>query len=177
MPFDRLVRAVDQWAGARGRADVFAQIGDGAYEPRHMRWERFLSTSQYRLAVGRAGCIVGHAGMGTIITAMEFGKPVLVLPRLGSLCETRNDHQVGTARLFRARGQVVAAMDECELISHLDRVECLPAPRVGAGATSDELVNAIKRFIVEGAKPGGQVEVKRGGLGVGVVGSGVRRAA
>ena len=33
MPFDRLIAAVDAWAGARGRSDVFAQIGTTSLRP------------------------------------------------------------------------------------------------------------------------------------------------
>ena len=31
--------------------------------------------------------MVGHAGMGTIITALQSAKPLLVLPRIGALGE------------------------------------------------------------------------------------------
>ena len=33
LPFDRMVRVVDDWAGETGRRDVFAQIGEGGWEP------------------------------------------------------------------------------------------------------------------------------------------------
>ena len=36
LPFDRLIRAVDNWAKAAGRRDVFAQIGPASYRPLHI---------------------------------------------------------------------------------------------------------------------------------------------
>ena len=30
LAFDRMIKAVDEWAGARGRTDVFAQVGPAA---------------------------------------------------------------------------------------------------------------------------------------------------
>jgi len=36
-PFDRLIRAVDEWAVLHGRSDVFAQIGDSTYCPEHIK--------------------------------------------------------------------------------------------------------------------------------------------
>ena len=38
-PFDRLIRVMDGWAAANPGVETLAQIGDGAYEPAHMRWE------------------------------------------------------------------------------------------------------------------------------------------
>ena len=35
-PFDRLVRAVDKWAGMRARADIFAQTGPSDYQSEHI---------------------------------------------------------------------------------------------------------------------------------------------
>ena len=39
-PFDRLVRAMDDWAGTGSQCEILALIGAGSYEPRHMRWVR-----------------------------------------------------------------------------------------------------------------------------------------
>lgn len=122
MPFDRLVRAVDGWAGGTGR-EAFAQIGDAGYEPRHLEWTRFLPPAEFRARLDQASAVVAHAGMGTIIRCLELGKPILVMPRRASLGETRNDHQVATAKRFRALGMVRVANDEGELLSHLDEIE------------------------------------------------------
>jgi hypothetical protein len=48
LPFDRLIRAVDEWAGAAAGADVFAQIGPTAVEPRHIAYRRFVSPAECR---------------------------------------------------------------------------------------------------------------------------------
>jgi UDP-N-acetylglucosamine transferase subunit ALG13 len=119
MPFDRLVRAVDQWAGRHGPVNVLAQIGRGRYRPRHVRHQGFLQPIEFRSVMRDARLIVAHAGMGSIITAMEYGKPMLVMPRRGDLAETRNDHQVATARKFLELGVVDVAMDEEEVITKL----------------------------------------------------------
>jgi UDP-N-acetylglucosamine transferase subunit ALG13 len=56
---------------------------------------------EFNAAVKSAELIVGHAGTGTIISALHAGKPVVVLARRESLQETRNDHQVATIDRFR----------------------------------------------------------------------------
>ncbi len=147
MPFDRMVRAVDEWAGRKNKSKIFAQIGRTEYRPRHIRWVDFLDPPEFRKHFQSAGVIVAHAGMGSIITALELGKPILVMPRRGDLLETRNDHQVATARQFRNLGYVTVALDEEEMFEKLDQLDQLACgPRIGAQA-SPELLVALRQFI------------------------------
>lgn len=147
MPFDRMVRAIDAWAGDRGRSDVFAQIGDTGYRPRHLEWAARVDPGEFRKRLGEAEAVVSHAGMGTILTALELGTPILVMPRLGAKRETRNDHQVATAQCFRDLGRVAVAMDEKELPAALDRLtELVRGPTIQARA-SPGLLGAVRGFI------------------------------
>jgi hypothetical protein len=79
--FDRLIRTVDEWAGAHGRADVFAQAGPSDYHSEHIRTERFIDPTEFRKRVEAASLVISHAGMGSIITALELGKRIIVMPR------------------------------------------------------------------------------------------------
>lgn len=147
MPFDRMVRAVDEWAGERRRQDVFAQIGPTDWQPGHVRWTKFLQPPEFAERVAEAKIIVAHAGMGSIITAMTTGKPILVMPRRGDLRETRNDHQVATAKRFQELGRVAVAFDENELKDRLDRLEEVAAAgQVGPWA-SETLLAEVRAFI------------------------------
>lgn len=147
MSFDRLIRAVDSWAARRNRRDVFAQIGPGAFRPRWCEWTEFLPPEAFRERCAAADVIVGHAGMGTIITAFEYGKPLLVMPRRGNLRETRNDHQIDTARRFAEQRRVTAAFDEHELVVQLDRLAELPAGERVSSYASEALLAAIRAFV------------------------------
>ncbi len=147
LPFDRMIRVVDEWAGTAGRDDVFCQILDGTFEPEHAEWARTLPLEAFHERLLGADLIIAHAGMGTILTALEVGRPVLVLPRRASLGEQRNDHQLATAERFRSGGQVHVAMDESELRERLANVdELTAAPTIGPRA-SDELLTAIREFV------------------------------
>lgn len=147
MPFDRLVGAVDTWAEQRGRDDVFAQVGPGSRKPRHIEWCEFLDPAAYRERCTAADAIVAHAGMGSILTALELGKPLLIMPRRGDLRETRNDHQVATARRFSGKCGVSVALDERELPAKLDTLGTLAAGERIAPFASTELLEAVREFI------------------------------
>ncbi len=147
MPFDRMIRAVDAWAEKKTGVEVFAQIGKTDLRPKHIRWVEFLAPQEFRYYFQSATAIVAHAGMGSIITALELGKPLLVMPRRGDLGETRNDHQVATARQFLELGCVGVAFDESEMGDKLDKLDQLTAgPLIGSQA-SPELLAALRQFI------------------------------
>jgi UDP-N-acetylglucosamine transferase subunit ALG13 len=147
MPFDRLVRAVDAWAGRAGRGDVFAQVGSGAYRPQFIEAVPSLEPSAYRAKLEAASVVIAHAGMGTIISAAQRGVPLIVMPRRSHLQETRNDHQRATAEHFGQRGLAHVAQDERELAALLDRLDQLPALGTIGETASSELLQAIRDFL------------------------------
>jgi UDP-N-acetylglucosamine transferase subunit ALG13 len=147
MPFDRLVHSVDLWAWMRARHDVVAQIGETAFRPSCLQWTAFLDPIDYRQRLAEAEVVVTHAGMGTILTALEFGRPIIVLPRRADLRETRNDHQWDTAAALEEAGRVFVARDERQLLASLDRVDERPAPQRIASHASLRLLSALRRFI------------------------------
>jgi UDP-N-acetylglucosamine transferase subunit ALG13 len=142
-----MVRAVDEWAGSRGRTDVFAQIGKARYEPQHMDAVPFLSPSEFRERVRAARLLVAHAGMGSIITALEAGKPIMIMPKWARLGEHRSDHQVATAKRLGQKPGIIVAWDEEDLIVKLDREGGLCAPETIAREASPELIAAIREFL------------------------------
>jgi len=125
IPFNRLVRAVDSWCAKSRQTEVFGQIaavGKDGYRPRHFPWSEFLTPDEFDQRFIDASLIVGHAGMGTIISALTYQRPLLMLPRRAALKETRNDHQVATASRFAGRRGLCAVVDETELPDRLDEL-------------------------------------------------------
>ncbi|HEX2973910.1 MAG TPA: glycosyltransferase [Tepidisphaeraceae bacterium] len=146
LPFDRMVRAIDAWAGRLNRDDVFAQIGPTEFRPGHLQWAQFLPADQCRQKVEQASVVVAHAGMGTIITAWELGKPIIVMPRRADLGEHRNEHQLATAKRFQAQGRIVVAFDEAQLVEKLDQLGSLHASQRISSQASPRLLNTIRAF-------------------------------
>ncbi|MSU91740.1 hypothetical protein GE300_19355 [Rhodobacteraceae bacterium 2CG4] len=152
LPFDRLVRAVDEWCHARGRDDVFGQIaepGDAGYRPRHFDWVAHLPPADYGARFAAARLIVAHAGMGSIITAMELGKPIVLMPRRADLAEHRNDHQLATARRFADRPGIHVVPDAAALARTLDRLSDRtgPAPHAVSPFADPRLIEALRSLI------------------------------
>jgi UDP-N-acetylglucosamine transferase subunit ALG13 len=131
-PFDRLIRAVDAMAAnSAPQTRFFAQIGAGNYEPKHMRFVRFVAREEFGALVAGAEVVISHAGIGTIAETLKFGKPILVLPRRQAMREHVNDHQVGTARRFSRMGHVLLAETEFDLPRGLElAMSFKPMPRI-----------------------------------------------
>ncbi len=150
LPFDRMVKVVDAWAGETGRKDVFAQIGETHWKPQHLAFAPFIEPADFNVRFGQADVIVAHAGMGTILSALQWGKPLIVMPRRAYLGEQRNEHQLATAKHLSALGKITVAFDEAELRHHLDHLDALAVKaRVGPYA-SESLTQAIREFILTG---------------------------
>jgi len=146
-PFDRLLRIVDRWASETGRRDIFAQVGKGAWQPNFIESTDFLPPAEYRRRLDTSSLIISHAGMGTILTALLNGKTILVMPKLASLGEHRNEHQTATARKMMSLRNVNVAFDENELWQRLNNLGQLSPPaRIGRFA-SGGLIASVREFI------------------------------
>lgn len=147
-PFDRLVEAVDRWAGEVGRDDVFAQIGRSLLRPKSLRWEQFLDPPQFKRQFASADVVIAHAGMGTILSALRYQKPLLVMPRRATLGEQRNEHQLATARRLMEMKKVTVAFDEEDLLVRLGRLQELKAADGAVGPYAEpRLLTGIREFI------------------------------
>lgn len=149
-PFDRLISAVDEWAALRGRSDIFAQIGTAKYVPKHIRFTEFVDPLECKRLVEDAQLVVAHAGIGSIISALESEKPIIVMPRRAQFREQRNDHQVATAKHFESTGQVLVAFEEKSLAEKLDYALTLGITERIRTEASPQLIAAIRSFLDRG---------------------------
>ncbi len=146
-PFDRLVRAVDEMVRESVLTEeVIAQIGSGRYRPNNMPWFRSMEKALFDEHMRESTAIIGHAGAGTILQALELGKPLLVMPRLKKYGEHVNDHQLGTARKFESLGYILAAYDTDELSTLVKKLHTFRPPQL-EGLKTGELANNIKEFL------------------------------
>jgi UDP-N-acetylglucosamine transferase subunit ALG13 len=130
--FDRLLETIDQAFDNGLIADrIFAQKGPGEYIPRHFDAVESLEKRQFDEYMSKADGVIGHAGMGTITMALQYKKPLLVMPRLQKYGEVVNDHQVAIARQYEKLGHLLVAYTPQEFPAALARLGGFaPKPRV-----------------------------------------------
>ncbi len=152
LAFDRMVSAVDRWASGRPGVQAFAQVGPARDLPQHIPHADFLPPSRAQALMRQADLIVAHAGMGSVLTALELRKPIVIMPRQAALGEHRNDHQLATARWLEGRPGVHVAWDEPGLLALLDRHADLPGGDALPPVASGPLVDRLRALVQDSLK-------------------------
>jgi UDP-N-acetylglucosamine transferase subunit ALG13 len=153
LPFDRLVAAVDDWAGNQNpRPDVLAQVGEGRSDFPNLRCVRSLDAAAYERAISAARLIVAHAGTGSILAACDRGLPIVIMARDHRRGEHRDDHQIQTATKLEELGLARVAWSTDELAAMID--EALRDRRTAQPRRrSTELVDFVRSYLVSTIKP------------------------
>ncbi|MEA3389272.1 MAG: glycosyltransferase [Pseudomonadota bacterium] len=145
LPFPRFLEAVDRVAGRRG-LKVIAQTCDPGCSYAHMETHATLAPSQFDRLVRSADIIVGHAGIGTILSAARAEKPAVLFARRADLGEHRNDHQMATLSSFRDRPGIYAATTEDELDHYMTASNLKPFTTHDVTARQP-LIDGLRAFI------------------------------
>jgi UDP-N-acetylglucosamine transferase subunit ALG13 len=149
LAFDRLIGAVDEWCGNHPSVNVFAQVGPTKLKIQHMEHAEFITPDKANRLFIEASLIIAHAGMGSVLTALKYRKPILIVPRKASLGEHRNDHQLATAKWLADRPGIRVAWDESEIAALLDNQTTIQEGAVISDYASPELLGRLKKFILE----------------------------
>lgn len=150
LPFDRLVVALDKWHEKQGVRGSFAQVGAAGATPSHIEHAATLTPLQFAKRIAECKIIVSHAGMGTILTALQLRKPILVMPRLAKYGEHRNDHQLATVENLRGRSGIYVADREADLFDQLNALSDLKPGEGTSPFAQKSLLSAIETFISSG---------------------------
>lgn len=151
-PFNRLVKAMDDIAASLNGEEVIVQAFGVDFETKNVKIVGFLDPSEYTQIFDRARLIVSHAGIGSILSALTKGKPIIVMPRKADLNEHRDNHQYDTTKNMATLGYVPVAYDEEELRTVVTSmlaslIEKEPAT-IGDHA-SVTLIDSIRSFILK----------------------------
>jgi len=96
--------------------------------------------------------IVSHAGMGSIISALKFKKPIIIFPRMAEKGEHRNNHQFATAKWLEDKSGIKVAWDEAALMELLNDAEKLTSGDEISEFASAELLTNLKRLFSDRRK-------------------------
>jgi UDP-N-acetylglucosamine--N-acetylmuramyl-(pentapeptide) pyrophosphoryl-undecaprenol N-acetylglucosamine transferase len=111
--FDRLVDAVR--AAVRPGWEVLWQVGPNAYDLLPGRIVEMLDAAAFASACESSDVVIGHAGVGSALTALEAGRQPVLVPRRKEHGEHIDDHQRLIAHELRERD--IAVYLEPDLIS------------------------------------------------------------
>lgn len=157
LPFDRLLAGLDSWAALNPGLPILAQTGRTARTFAHISTVRELDQNTFRARFAEARLIVAHAGIGTIMSATELGKPVILMPRLARFGEHRNDHQRDTAAEMARLSNVTVVEDGEALHAALDAARArgfaFASDMPGTTEAAAPLIAALRDFVWSAPAP------------------------
>jgi UDP-N-acetylglucosamine transferase subunit ALG13 len=108
LPFPRLIRALDQLAPELGEP-IVAQTGKADPSLTNIVQHDNVAPREFDELFKAARIVVAHAGIGTVLAAKKYRKPIILFPRRASFGEHRNDHQMATAEQLAGRPGIYVA--------------------------------------------------------------------
>ena len=145
--FDRLLAAIDKAIENKIIKDkVIVQAGFTykTYKSKNMEMFDYVDTKTMNDLVKQSDFIISHAGAGSILTALENNKKIIVVPRQSKYGEHNNDHQIEIAEEFSKDGHVIYLKDLDKLGDAIDKIKEFVPTEMNH---NEELLNTIENFI------------------------------
>ncbi len=146
LPFDRLVKALDELAPSLNEP-IVGQIGTHAqYLPQNFQYFLTMRPTEFDLQFRSARVIVSHAGIGTILSARKHGKPIVIVPRQAKFGEHRNDHQLATCAQMSGKVGIYVAPEPDALLTILQQSELSAAAGLAESPDRIRLMDGLRTF-------------------------------
>jgi UDP-N-acetylglucosamine transferase subunit ALG13 len=97
--------------GATASENIIMQAGAAQYKPKHCEYFDFAGYNKMQELNRQARIIVSHAGVGSILTALELNKPMILVPRLKKYDEAYDDHQLEIAEMLSGHRNIKVLHD------------------------------------------------------------------
>jgi UDP-N-acetylglucosamine transferase subunit ALG13 len=151
LPFPRLIQTLDQLAPRLGEP-VIAQTGKTDPSLRHVVQHDSLAPRQFDELFKTARTVVAHAGIGTVLAAKKYCKPIILFPRRAAFGEHRNDHQLATAEQLAGQPGIHVAWTIEELGALLLSGDLASPHEESARPELERLHETLRAFL----RPGGR---------------------
>ena len=123
-PFDRLVREIDKIA-SETEYDFIAQIGNGTYIPRYVKYFRFKPLEEILKLMKKSDLIISHGGFGSILYSALCQRPIICVPKTFELDVTDND-QTELVKYFDQKGILKGVYDLNKLREAIQDIKFQP---------------------------------------------------
>lgn len=148
LEFTRLIMKMDEVAG-RLDEEVVMQIGSVRYQPQNAKYFSHTTYHESLSYFRNASLVVGHGGAGTILNALKFHVPIVVVPRSQRFGEHFDDHQIELAERL-VGNELIKVVYDIEELELAVREMLEKGKKVGKGMIPPEketLIKTIKNFV------------------------------
>lgn len=144
--FERLLAEVERLIDlGLIQEEVVVQAGKTIYHSEKMKIWDLLPMSEMEQLTKQCSLLITHGGVGSIISALKYGKRVIAVPRLEKYKEHVNDHQLQIIRNFGSSGCIIGTEGVEELENALEKAKTfVPQPYQ---SNTENMVDLIRRHI------------------------------
>lgn len=144
--FTRLLEAVQENIDKKIINDeVVVQAGFTKFESKDIKMFKLIDKKKLSKLQDKADLIITHGGVGSIISSLEKGKKVIVVPRLKKYNEHVNDHQIQIAEKFENNGYVRSVIDISKLGDTIKEMENFEPKKYESG--NKKILSIIENYI------------------------------
>lgn len=114
--FRRLLKAIDKEIEKKNiKEKVVVQAGYTKYKSNNMEIFDYRSAEEIDKLMKEAKIIITHGGVGSILGALKYDKPIIAAARLSKYKEHNNDHQKQIINEFVKEGYLIELDDFSKL--------------------------------------------------------------
>ncbi len=146
--FDRLLKAIDREIKKGTITDrVVVQAGYTEYQSDKMEIFDMIDKEALEKLTQEADLIITHGGVGSILTALSYGKTIIAVPRLKKYKEHTNDHQKQIVNRFAKEGYILAAKDLSQLGKMIEKAKTFHPKKYRSNR--DQFLQVIDQYIID----------------------------
>lgn len=146
--FERLLQAIDREI-ERGniKEKVIVQAGYTKYESKNMEIMDLVSQDEFDKLMKSCSLLITHGGVGSILTGIKYGKPVIAAARLKKYKEHNNDHQKQIIKEFGDLGYILELRDFNKLGKMIEKSKTFKARKFTSN--THNMVKLVSDYIEE----------------------------
>lgn len=146
--FERLLQAIDREI-ERGniKEKVVVQAGYTKYETKNMEIMDLVSQDEFDKLMKECSLLITHGGVGSILTGIKYGKPVIAAARLKKYKEHNNDHQKQIIKEFGDLGYILELRDFNKLGKMIEKSKTFKARKFTSN--THNMVKLVSDYIEE----------------------------
>ncbi len=146
--FERLLQAIEREI-ERGniKEKVVVQAGYTKYESKNMEIMDLVSQDEFDKLMKECSLLITHGGVGSILTGIKYGKPVIAAARLKKYKEHNNDHQKQIIKEFGDLGYILELRDFNKLGKMIEKSKTFKARKFTSNTKN--MINLVSTYIEE----------------------------
>ena len=123
-PFLRLAKGIETLiADGTIKEEVIVQTGYTKYQIKGAKCYDFIEFEMMQEYLRNCRMLITHSGVGSIVSGLELGKPIIAVPRRQQLNEHSDDHQMQITRKMEESGAIIPVYDISKLRDAIKEAE------------------------------------------------------